>query len=76
MINFGELINDTKGKVNLLYYGVLNSKIDFGPIVDRLDVGVTKMSLYPRIAAANHATTVARTSLMTRLAVLLKLQDP
>jgi len=28
VINFGELINDTKGKVNLLYYGVLNSKID------------------------------------------------
>jgi hypothetical protein len=28
VINFGELISATKGKVNLLNYGALNSKID------------------------------------------------
>jgi hypothetical protein len=40
-VNFGELINATNGKVNLLYYGVLNSKIASNLKSIDFDIGVT-----------------------------------
>ena len=41
MVNFGELTNGTNGLVNLLYYGVLNSKIESNLQSTDFDVGVT-----------------------------------
>jgi hypothetical protein len=40
-INFGELANATNGNVTLLYYGVLNSKIDSNIKSIDFDVGIT-----------------------------------
>jgi hypothetical protein len=40
-INFGELANATNGNVTLLYYGVLNSKIDSNLKSIDFDVGIT-----------------------------------
>jgi len=40
-INFGELANATNGKVTLLYYGVLNSKINSNLKSVDFDVGIT-----------------------------------
>jgi hypothetical protein len=40
-INFGELTNATNGRVNLLYYGVLNSKIASNLKSIDFDIGVT-----------------------------------
>jgi hypothetical protein len=40
-INFGELTNATNGRVNLLYYGVLNSKIESNLKSIDFDIGIT-----------------------------------
>jgi hypothetical protein len=40
-INFGELTNATNGSVSLLYYGVLNSKIESNLKSIDFDIGVT-----------------------------------
>ncbi len=40
-INFGELANATNGKVTLLYYGVLNSKINSNLKSVDFDIGIT-----------------------------------
>ncbi len=40
-INFGELANATNGNVTLLYYGILNSKIDSNIKSIDFDVGIT-----------------------------------
>lgn len=40
-INFGELTNATNGNVTLLYYGILNSKIDSNIKSIDFDVGIT-----------------------------------
>lgn len=40
-INFGELVNATNGNATLLYYGILNSKIDSDVKSIDFDVGIT-----------------------------------
>jgi hypothetical protein len=41
VINFGELANATNGNVNLVYYGILNSKINSNVKSIDFDVGIT-----------------------------------